>query len=270
MVKPATNLTLLFRAPSTNSFIDIANEFSTTDITVRNLTNGTQQVPLKVDERIPISELNTRPIYVEAHAPKLTHGTGSKIVLALKVQNYPNLTESDSFDASVIYDQGSTHWVYAGGWSYKGFVDNFTNPKVILIIFWTALITIVESVLLWGKGQGWFKEPKIYNPDKIPVRVSTDWKCLIILGLLYFLIAFVIMRTVGYLSIFPFLLIVAAILIVEILLGLAEEYSWIKKKTARGVEKKNRDFPTSWWRRVIFVIVYVLVAFIIWTLPIRT
>jgi preprotein translocase subunit SecG len=263
--QPATNLYLSFRAPTTNNFTGITNEFSTTDITVRNFRNGTQQVPLQVDETINMSELTTRPSYVEVHAPKLSHGTGSKIVLAIKVQEFPNLNGSDSFDASAIYDQGSARWVYAGDWSYKGFVDNITKPKVLLTILWIALIIIFESVLWWGKKNKWFMKPKEYTTENVPVW--SDWKGIIIRGLLYFLIAFGIISTVGYLPTFLFTLVIA-ILIVEILLGLAQKNKWFKK--AKGHKKKERDFPTSMWRRIIFGIFYVLVALIIWTLPIKS
>jgi hypothetical protein len=154
--QPATNLSLSLSAPATNSFSAITNEFSTTDIGVRNFINSSQrEKPLQVDETISISELNTRPTYVEVHTPKLTHGTGSRIELGLVVPNEPDLSR---FVASAVYDQGSAASIPAGKLTYKGFMDNFTKASVFIILIWIGLVGASEYVLHQGEKRGWFKK----------------------------------------------------------------------------------------------------------------
>jgi hypothetical protein len=106
-------------------------------------------VPLRVGETIDISELTTRPNYVEVHTPKFSHGTGSKIVLALKVINFPNVHD---FDAAAVYDQGSAGWVEAGALTYKGFVDTITRDDRALIALIVSVVIAIVVVILWRTG----------------------------------------------------------------------------------------------------------------------
>jgi hypothetical protein len=180
--EPATNLTLSLSAPATNNFTAITNEFSTTDIGVRNFIVGSQgEMSLPVDETISISELNTRPTYVEVHTPKLNHGTGSKIELGLEVHDEPDLSK---FAASALYDQGSVASIPAGKFTYKGFVDNFTKPSVLTILVLIGLIILFEYVLLQGQNRGWFK-----NQAGKTRKVQTDTYWRIRRGIAYVAIA---------------------------------------------------------------------------------
>lgn len=204
--KPATNLTLSFKAPLDNSFISITNEFSTPDLTVRNFINRSQTVLLQVDQTIPISQVTTRPTFVQVHTPEFSPGTGSKIVLDLKVNNEPNLNPSETlFDATAVYKEGSAHWVTANVFSYKAFVDTLTKPNVLLIFSWVAFIAFAELVLLYGEKHTWFV--KDYKRDtngkfkrddkgnKIPESrryPQTDTPFRIIRGIFYFGVALII------------------------------------------------------------------------------
>jgi hypothetical protein len=183
--KPATNLALSFSAPPSNSFTTISNEFSTTDITVRNFDNSLQEeVPLQVDETIAMSALNIIPSHVEVNTSTLHHGTGAKIDLGFQVNNDPDLSK---FAASAVYDQGSVASVQAGQPTYKGFVDNFTRPSILTILVWFAFIILFEYVLLQGQSRGWFKD-KANNVRY--VQTNTNWR--IIRGIGYVAVAIIL------------------------------------------------------------------------------
>jgi hypothetical protein len=269
--QPATNLTLYFRAPSTNKFINITNQFSTADIVVRNFGKGSQEVKLYTDDTILVSALNTRQTYVEVNTPKFSHGTGSKIVLALRVENKPNLDPyANEFDASALYNQGSTRWIPAEAWSYKGFIDTLTKPNAFLIMLLVAVIVAVEFVLWWGENHRWFM--KITGGVYTPRRVQTDWGGRIIRGVVYSLIAFGVIRAleIKYLPIF-LIIFPIAIVIVEFVLWWGENHRWFMKQTASGGftrNKEKRAVQTDTRRRVICGVLYFVIAFIIWSWPI--
>jgi hypothetical protein len=188
------------------SFISITNKFSTPDLTVRNFTNRSQTVPLQVHQTIPISRVTTSPTFVQVNTPEFSPGTGSKIVLDLKVNNEPNLNPSETlFDATAVYKEGSAHWVTANAFSYKAFVDTLTKPNVLLLFSWIAFIAFAELVLLYGEKHTWFvkeyeKDEKGHDKrdakgDKIVILkryLQTDTYLRIIRGIFYFAVALLI------------------------------------------------------------------------------
>jgi hypothetical protein len=114
--------------------------------------------------------LNTRPTYVEVHTPKLHHGTGSRIELGLVVHNEPE--DLSRFAAAAVYDQGSAASIQAGKPTYKGFMDNFTTPAVLIILVWIGLIIVFEYVLHQGEKRKWFKK----NGNVTKFATKTRWR----------------------------------------------------------------------------------------------
>jgi hypothetical protein len=151
--EPADNLTLMISYPN-SAFTHILNEFSTSDIILTNL-NDSLKVPeaaewemLEVDEWENLTSKLNNPNYLELYMKKLTHGTGSKVVFTLGVEKPINWTD---FDASAVYDQGSTSWATAGGLTYKGFIDNITKPGHAIAI--VVIVIFVSSVLMWRQNR---------------------------------------------------------------------------------------------------------------------
>lgn len=272
--RPADNLILAFKAPETNKFLSIRNEFSTTDLQVRKFIGESQEVqlqPLQVHETIDVPGLSERQTYVEVHAKKFSHGAGSKIILALKVEgDKPNLDPKlNEFDASAVYDQGSARWVQAKGWSYKGFVDTVTKPNFFLVASFVAIVILIELVLWWGQKKGWFVKTTGGKVDYR--RVSTNKEGRIIRGLAYFVIILGIVYSVGlWSSDIPIILVLAAIVIViiEFVLKLAENRRWFETRTQDGsplqTKREFRQVQTSTQGRIIRGLLYFLIAFTIW------
>jgi hypothetical protein len=148
--EPAENLTLIISYPH-SAFTSITNEFSTSDITLTNLKNHSPDVLELMKTRNLTSALDD-PNLLKLFIKKFYHGIGSKAVLNLRVEKPINLT---NFEASAVYDQGSSSWVAAGSFTYKGFIDNITKPGYIIAIL--VIVIFAISVLMWllnEKGKG--------------------------------------------------------------------------------------------------------------------
>jgi hypothetical protein len=172
--EPADNLSLFITFPYSN-FTSISNEFSTSEIMMTNLWNGTHEVPevLKVKEFKNLTSRLFDPHYLVLDTKKLNHGTGSKAVLALTTEEL-NWTD---FDASAVYDQGSTSWVPAGSLTYKGFMDNILKPGHALAI--AMIVGFASSVAV-----RWHLVKKD-KPSKKEIVIVAGIAMAVIFGVLY-------------------------------------------------------------------------------------
>jgi hypothetical protein len=133
--EPATNLTLLFKAPS--KLVSITNQFSTVDVKVKQL----QGIELPIGKHVNLASLPNGTNYIELQAEKLIQGKGSKIVLDIEDAGQPG-----EYEIAAVYDQGSTAGIKKGAWTIKGFVDNITDPAYFITI---AIVTAAAIIIIY-------------------------------------------------------------------------------------------------------------------------
>jgi hypothetical protein len=174
---PATNLALYIKSPYSN-FIGITNSFSTANISIRNLTDGSLKA-LKVNESINVSALKSTH-YLELYTPNFVPGTGSKAVLTLQAKPL-NWTD---FEASAVYDQGSVVWVSAGGFTYKGFVDNISKPAHII-----EIVAIGVFVSWYFSSWAYFMEQPLRSTRQKSITITVI-VILVIMAFFYELVVY--------------------------------------------------------------------------------
>jgi hypothetical protein len=135
---PAENLTLFISSPS--NFTMITNQFSTVDVKMTQLGGRLLEVKKPVNLTSAMNNSNYLELYIE----KFNHGTGSEVVLNLQAEDLK--LDKDNFKASAIYDNGSVNWVVARSFTFKGFVDNITNPGYVV---WIALLSAIVGFFLY-------------------------------------------------------------------------------------------------------------------------